>query len=152
MGKRGKKWIIVYNAVMYLVVAAAMSISSILLQNQKLIFFPNLVMDIVISFVIAFLVSMILPVPKISVGFAGLLHIKPHTLREKLAGNIPVCLIFTVIVSGVLTLLNLFMAHHTELFWKTFPGSLLPMLGIMYVVTFIMTPIASSAANYACRK
>ena len=152
MGKPGKKWIIIFNVVMDLVMAVIMSIAGILLAHQKIVLYPNLVVTIALSFAIAFAVSMIVPIHKIEIGFPGLLHIKPHTLTEKLVGIIPVSLIFTVIVGGALTLFNLYLAHHTEQFPRAFLGSFLPMLLIVYVVVFIMTPVSAAIANNACRK
>lgn len=150
MGKPPKKWIIIVDLVMSLVMAVVMSISGILLAHQKLVFFPNLVMNILISFAIAFAITLILPIPKISVGFAGLFHIKPHTLAEKLVGNIPVSLILTAIMGASMTAYNLAMAKHLELFPRAFLRSFLPQLLIIYVVSFIMTPIAAAIANKAC--
>ncbi len=152
MGKPGKKWIIIFNVVMALVMAVIMSVSAILLAHQKIVLYPNLAAGIALSFALAFAVSMIVPMHKIEVGFPGLLHIKPHTMTEKLVGIIPVSLIFTVIVGGALTLLNLYMAHQIELFPRTFARAFLPMLLIMYVVVFIMTPVSAAIANNACRK
>ena len=152
MGKPGKKWIIIFNVVMDLVMAVILSISAILLAHQKIALYPNLTAGIALSFVFAFAVSMIVPIHKIEVGFPGLLHIKPHTLTEKLVGIIPVSLIFTVIVGGALTFLNLYLAHQTEQFPRTYLGSFLPMFLIVYAVVFIMTPVSAAIANNACRK
>lgn len=152
MKKPNLKWILIFNTILDLTMAVVMSISGTLLAKQKIVLFPNLVLNIVISFVLAFVLSIILPIPKISAGFAALFHIKPHTIVEKLVGNIPICLIFTIVVGGSLTLYNLFMAKHMELFGRAFLGSFIPMFLIMYVVVFIMTPIAAKIAANACRK
>ena len=152
MGKPGTKWKLIFSIVMDVVLSVVLSISGTLLAHQKLVFFPNLVSSIALCFVIAFLVSTIIPIPKVSVGFAGLLHIKPHTMAEKLVGNIPVSLLFTVIAGGALTFFNLYMAKHVELFPRVFLGSFLPMFAIVFVVTFCMTPIAAAVANSACRR
>ncbi len=150
MGKPPKKWIIIVDLIMSIVMAVIMSISGTLLAHQKIVLYPNLVMNILISFVIAFLVTTILPVPKISVAFAGLFRIKPHTLAEKLVGNIPVSLILTAVMGAAMIYYNLYMAHHTEMFPRAFLGTFLPQFVIVYVVTFIMTPIAAAIANKIC--
>ena len=120
----------------------------------------NLVLNIVIGFVLAFLINLIVPIPKVSTGFAGLFGIRPHTLAENLVGGIPVCLIFTAGISFPMTAFNLFLASRKtpELTFSfqvvsgSFLRTFLPLFGIMYVVSFIMIPVAATCANKACRR
>ena len=111
---------------------------------------PNLLSNIIIGFILAFLINVILPIPLISAKFAGLFGIKPHTLGESLVGGLPVCLIFTVGIGLPLTIFNLAMAHQLNMVWPAFFGTFIPLYIILYIVAFIMTPIAAKAATSAC--
>lgn len=152
MQKPSMKWVIIFNVVLDLPMAIVMSVSAALLAHQPLVLVPNLLSNIVIGFVLAFLINVILPIPLISAKFAGLFHIKPHTLAENLVGSLPVCLIFTVGIGAPLTAFNLGMAGQMNMFWQAFLGTFLPLYAILYVVAFIMTPIAATVATNACKK
>lgn len=152
MQKPSLKWIIIFNVVLDLPMAIVMSVSAALLAGQPLVLVPNLLSNILIGFALAFLINVILPIPMISSGFAGLFKIKPHTIAESLVGGIPVCLIFTIGIGAPLTLFNLSMAGQVNMFWKAFLGTFIPLYLILYVVAFIMTPIAATVATNACKK
>ena len=151
MQKPSAKWVIIFNIVLDLPMAIVMSISAALLSHQPLVLVPNLLSNIAIGFVLAFLINVILPIPLISAKFAGLFGIKPHTLGESLVGGLPVCLIFTVGIGLPLTVFNLAMAHQLNMVWPAFFGTFIPLYIILYIVAFIMTPIAAKAANAACQ-
>ena len=151
MQKPSAKWVIIFNIVLDLPMAIVMSISAALLSHQPLVLVPNLLSNIAIGFVLAFLINVILPIPLISAKFAGLFGIKPHTLGESLVGGLPVCLIFTVGIGLPLTVFNLAMAHQLNMVWPAFFGTFIPLYIILYIVAFIMTPIAAKAATAACQ-
>ncbi len=147
MKKPSAKWVIIFNLVLDLPMAIVMSISAALLSGQKLVLVPNLLSNIVIGFLLAFLINVILPIPLIQMGFAKLFKLDPHSLPGTLVGSLPVCLIFTVGIGAPLTLFNLSMAHQLNMFWPAFLGTFLPLYVILYIVALIMTPIAMKAAN-----
>ena len=160
MQKPSFKWFLIFNLILDLAMSVVMSITAPLLNKAPLVLFPDLVLNIVIGFVLAFLINLIVPIPKVSTGFAGLFGIRPHTLAENLVGGIPVCLIFTAGISFPMTAFNLFLASRKtpELTFSfqvvsgSFLRTFLPLFGIMYVVSFIMIPVAATCANKACRR
>jgi len=160
MQKPSFKWVLIFNIVLDLPMAIVMSISATLLNKAPLLFFPNLLSNIAIGFILAFLINVILPIPLISAGFAGLFRIKPHTIAENLVGGLPVCLIFTFGIGLPLSAFNLFVASKNvpgvefnfPAVWGSFMATFIPLYIILYIVAFIMTPIAATCATNACRK
>jgi hypothetical protein len=160
MQKPSWKWVLVFNLVLDLPMAIVMSISATLLNKAPLVFFPNLLSNIIIGFVLAFLINVILPIPLISAGFAGLFKIKPHTIGESLVGGLPVCLIFTFGIGLPLSIFNIFVASKNVpgmtfsfgAVWGSFIATFIPLYIILYIVAFIMTPIAATCATNACKK
>lgn len=160
MQKPSWKWILIFNLILDLPLAIITAVSITLLNRKPFVFYPDLLINIGIAFVIAFLLNVILPVPLITTGFAGIFRIKPHTIAESLVGTIPVCLILTFAIGLSLSAFNLFMASKNapdmvfdfQAVWGSFTGILLPLCIIVYIVTFIMTPIGATIATNACRK
>ena len=66
MQKPSAKWVIIFNIVLDLPMAIVMSISAALLSHQPLVLIPNLLSNIIIGFILAFLINVILPIPLIS--------------------------------------------------------------------------------------
>lgn len=151
MQKPSAKWILIFNLVLDLPMAIVMSISANLLNHQQA-FGPNLPVNILIGFCLAFLINVILPINKIQEGFAKLFKLDPHSLPGNLVGSLPVCLIFTVGIGLPLTWWNLrgVPAEVRPPVFGAFMSTFLPLFLILYVVAFIMTPIAMKAANAAC--
>ena len=160
MQKPSFKWVLIFNIILDLPMAIIMSISATLLNKAPLVFFPNLLSNIIIGFVLAFLINVILPIALISAGFARLFRIKPHTIAESLVGGLPVCLIFTVGIGLPLSAFNLFVASKNVpdmtfsfgAVWGSFIATFIPLYIILYIVAFIMTPIAATCATNACKK
>ena len=150
----------IFNIILDLPIAVIVAIAMTLLNRQPIVFFPNLLSDIAIGFLLMFFINIILPIPVISAKFAGLFRIKPHTIAESLVDGTPVSVIYTVGISLPLAAFNLFMASRNapeqafsfHAVWGSFIGTFLPLCAIVYVVAFIMTPIAATAATNACRK
>jgi len=151
MQKPSAKWIVIFNVVLDLPMAAIMSVSAALLSGQPLVLFPNILSNIVIGFCLAFLINVIVPVMAVQAGFAKLFGLDPQSLPGTLVGSLPVCLIFTIGIGAPLSLFNLAMAHQLGAFWGAFFGTFIPLYIILYIVALIMTPIAMKAADAACR-
>lgn len=154
MQKPSAKWIIIFNLVLDLPMAIVMSISAALLSGAPFntIWTPNLLVNILIGFCLAFLINIILPIQKIQAGFASLFKLDPNSLAGNLVGSLPVCLIFTVGIGLPLTWWNLrgVPAEVRPPVFGAFMSTFLPLYIILYIVAFIMTPIAMKAANKAC--
>ena len=152
MGKPSPKFIVIFNLVMNLPMATAMSLAAGLLSGG--IRMPGFVINILIGFVVACLVSILLPIQKIGDWFAGIFHLDPHSLPGALVSNILVAFIFNVIVGFVLTWVNAGIFGHQPMnvVFGAFLGTFLPLYAVLYVVAFIMQPIAAKVAANAARK
>lgn len=148
MGKPSVKFLVVFNLVQNIPMAVAMSIAAPLLVNQP-VFTLNLLVNILIGFVVATLINLLLPIQKIAMGFPGLFKVNPESIGGRLLGNIPVCLIFTVIVGLVM---NLYNVRAFPAFLFAFLGTFVPMYLILFVVALIFVPIATKAAMAADKK
>ena len=100
MGKPSAKFLTVFNLVLNLPMAIAMSVTAPIVVGQP-VFTPNLIVNILIGFVMATAINLLLPIPKISAWFAGLFKQKPDSFLGGFLGNIPVCCIFVVIIGLV---------------------------------------------------
>ena len=149
MGKPSAKFLVVFNVVMNLPMACAMSLAAGLMSGG--IRMPGFPINVLIGFVVACLISLLLPIPKIGAWFAGLFHLDPQSLPGALVSNILVAFIFNVIVGFVLTWVNagLFGHQPMSVVMQAFLGTFLPLYAILYVVAFIMQPIALKAAMKA---
>ena len=149
MKKPSAKWVIIFNVILDLPMAIIMSVSAALLAHQPLVFIPNLLSNICIGFILAFLINVIVPIPMIQAGFAKLFNLDPQSLPGTLVGSLPVCLIFTVGIGAPLTIFNLAMGGQLSLgsFLGAFGGTFIPLYIILYIVALIMMPIAVSCAN-----
>lgn len=145
MGKPSVKFLVVFNLVQNIPMAVAMSIAAPLLAGQP-VFNLNLLINILIGFVVATLINLLLPIQKIAMGFPKLFKVDPEKIGGRLLGNIPVCLIFTVIVGLVM---NLYNVRAVPAFLFAFLGTFIPMYLILFVVALIFVPIATKAAMAA---
>jgi len=151
MGKPSAKFLVIFNIVMNLPMACAMSIAASLLSGG--IRMPGFFINVLIGFVVACLISVLLPIPKIGAWFAGLFHLDPQSLPGALVSNILVAFIFNVIVGFVLTWVNAGIFGHQPMsvVMQAFLGTFLPLYVVLYIVAFIMQPIAAKVAASACR-
>ena len=151
MGKPSAKFLVFFNIVMNLPMACAMSIAASLLSGG--IRMPGFFINVLIGFVVACLISVLLPIPKIGAWFAGLFHLDPQSLPGALVSNILVAFIFNVIVGFVLTWVNAGIFGHQPMsvVMQAFLGTFLPLYVVLYIVAFIMQPIAAKVAASACR-
>lgn len=148
MKKPSVKFLVVFNLVQNIPMAVAMSITAPLLMNMP-VFTPNLLMNILIGFILATIINLLLPIQKIAMGFPRLMHIKSDGFLAHLVGNIPVCLIFVVIVGLVL---NLYNVRAVPDFLFAFLGTFIPMYLVLFVIAMIFVPIATKAAMAASRE
>ena len=114
---------------------------------------PGIFINILIGFVIAALVSILLPIQMIGAWFAGLFHLKAQSLAGALVSNIIVALIFNVIIGFILSYVNVGIFAHQAMgaVIGSFIGTFIPLYLILYVVAFIMQPIALKAAAKAAQ-
>ena len=96
MQKPSVKFIVVFNLVQNIPMAIAMSVTAPLLVHQP-VFTINLLVNILIGFVLATLINLLIPIPKIAMGFSSLFKIDPEGIAGRIVGNIPVCFIFNFI-------------------------------------------------------
>ncbi len=143
--KPGIKFLIVFNCVLNIPMAIAMSVTAPLLVGMP-VFTPNLLINILIGFVLATLINLLIPIPKITAGFAALCRQDPESVPGRILGNIPACLIFVVVIGLVM---NLYNVRKVPDFLFAFIGTFLPMYLVCFVVALIFMPIAVKAATAA---
>ncbi len=148
MGKPSVKFLVVFNLVQNIPMAIAMSITAPLLVHQP-VFTLNLLVNILLGFVLATIINLVLPIQGIAMGFPKLFKVDPESIGGRLLGNIPVCLIFTVIIGLVL---NLYNVRAVPDFLFAFLGTFIPMYLVLFVVALIFVPIATKAAMAADKK
>ncbi len=142
MGKPGIKFLVVFNVVLNLPMATAMSVTAPLLMRMP-VFTLNLAVNILIGFVMATLINLILPIQAIAMGFPGLFKVDPESFFGHFLGNIPVCAIFVVIIGLVM---NLYNVRAVPDFLFAFIGTFVPMYLVCFVVAMIFMPIATKLA------
>lgn len=142
MNKPSVKFLVVMNVVANLPMAIAMSVAAPLLSGQP-IEMGNLLINVLIGFILACLINILLPIQKISKGFASLFKLNPESFAGNLVGNIPACLIFVVIIGLVLTYYNV---RQVPVFLFAFAGTFLPLYVICFIVSMIFIPLALKAA------
>lgn len=148
MEKPGIKFIAVFNLVLNLPMAIAMSIAAPIFAKQPVFTF-NLLINILIGFVLACVINLVIPIQKISMGFAKLFKADPESFVGRLLGNFPVCLIFVLIIGLVLTAYNV-KAFPAFLF--AFLGTFIPLYIICFIVAMIFLPLATMAGMAADKK
>ena len=148
MGKPGPKFIVVFNLVMNLPMAIALSITAPLIMGED-VFTVHTLWMILIGFVLATIINLVVPIQKISKGFAGRFNLKEKTFLGEFVGNIPVCFIFTAVIGLIMTAINV---PKFPIFIFAFLGTFLPIYIVCFIVSMIFAPLAFKAAMAADQK
>ncbi|WP_099466636.1 hypothetical protein [Konateibacter massiliensis] len=148
MNKPGPRFIIVFNLVLNFPMAFALSVTAPILMGQE-VFTLNLVVNVLIGFILACMINMLLPIQKISMGFPSLFKINPESFAGRFVGNIPVCLIFVLIIGFILTAYNV---RQVPAFLFAFIGTFIPIYVVCFIVSMIFLPIAMKAGMAADKK
>ena len=132
----------VFNIVMNIPMAIAMSVTAPLLMGESIINVHTLYM-IALGFILATLVNIIFPIQKISQGFAAKFHLEADSVKAKIVGNIPVCALFVVVIGAVMTVVNV-PVFPDVIFAFIIP--FIPLYIVCFIVSMIFAPIALGAA------
>ena len=152
MEKPSLKFFIVFNLVMNIPLATAMSIGGMIFSgNAANLLTPALLINILIGFVLACIVNAVFPIPLIAMKFPTLFKVDPESLPGRFLGNVPVVVIFVVIIGLAMNFVNvqLFAGAPAPAFLFAFLGTFIPMYILCYVVAMIFIPIAQGAAAKA---
>ena len=153
MGKPSLKFFIVFNLVMNIPLATAMSIGGMIFSGNadKMFTTPSLIVNILVGFVLACIVNALVPIPLIAMGFPKLFKVDPEAVPGRFLGNVPVVFIFVIIIGLAMNLLNvqIFAGAPFPAFIFAFLGTFIPMYILCYVVAMIFIPIAQGAAAKA---
>ncbi|MBR1623078.1 MAG: hypothetical protein IJ675_04140 [Pseudobutyrivibrio sp.] len=155
MGKPSLKFFIVFNLVMNIPLATAMSIGGMIFSGKAdQLLTPGLLVNILIGFVLACIVNAVFPIPLIAMGFPKLFKIDPESIPGRILGNVPVVVIFVVIIGLAMNFVNvqLFAGAPAPAFLFAFLGTFIPMYILCFVVAMIFIPIAQGAAAKADAK
>ena len=110
-----------------------MSLTAPLLMGLPLV--PGSVLaNILIAFVLACIINLILPIPLIAVGVPKALKMNPESLGGRIVGNIPICLIFVLIIGLIL---NLYNVRQVPAFIFAFAGTFVPLYLVCCSVSMI---------------
>ena len=153
MGKPSLKFFIVFNLIMNIPMATAMSIGGMIFSGNadKMFTTPSLIVNILVGFVIACIVNALVPIPLIAMGFPKLFKIDPESIPGRFLGNVPVVFIFVIIIGLAMNLLNvqIFAGAPFPAFIFAFLGTFIPMYILCFVVAMIFIPIAQGTAAKA---
>ncbi len=152
MGKPSLKFFVVFNLVMNIPLATAMSIGGMIFSgNGDKLLTPALLLNILIGFVLACIVNALVPIPLIAMGFPKLFKVDPESVPGRILGNVPVVFIFVVIIGLVMNIVNvqIFAGAPFPAFLFAFLGTFIPMYILCFVVAMIFIPIAQGAAAKA---
>lgn len=153
MEKPSLKFFIVFNLVMNIPLATAMSIGGMLFSgNADKLLTPALLVNILLGFVFACIVNAVVPIPLIAINFPKLFKVDPESVPGRILGNVPVVFIFVIIIGLVMNFVNVqvFGGAPFPTFLFAFLGTFLPMYILCFVVAMIFIPIAQGAAGRAC--
>lgn len=140
--KPSAKSIMILNLVNNIPMAIVMSVTAPLVIGIPLVF-SSVMTNILIAFVLACIVNAAVPIPLIAESFPKLFKVSPQSVGGRLLGNIPVCLIFVVIIG---LLLNLYNVKQFPAFIFAFIGTFVPMYAVCFVASMITNPIAMKLA------
>ncbi|SFG65785.1 hypothetical protein [Oribacterium sp. WCC10] len=149
MEKPSLKFFIVFNLVMNIPLATAMSIGGMLFSgNADKLLTPALLVNILLGFVFACIVNAALPIPLIAISFPKLFKIEPESIPGRILGNVPVVFIFVIIIGLVMNFANVqvFGGAPFPAFIFAFLGTFIPMYILCFAVAMIFIPIAQGAA------
>lgn len=134
--------IVIINLVNNIPMAIVMSLTAPLLMGIPLVF-TNVMTNIIIAFILACIINLVIPIPPIATGFPKLFKLKPQSVGGRIIGNVPVCLIFVLIIG---LLLNLYNVRQVPAFIFAFLGTFAPLYIVCFIVSMITTPIAMKLA------
>jgi len=153
MEKPSLKFFVVFNLVMNIPLATAMSVGGMLFSgNSDKLLTPALLVNILLGFVFACIVNAVFPIPLIAINFPKLFKVDSESVPGRILGNVPVVLIFVIIIGLVMNFVNVqvFGGAPFPAFLFAFLGTLIPMYILCFVVAMIFIPIAQGAAGKAC--
>lgn len=104
----------------------------------------NWIMNVIIAFIIACIINLVVPIPLIANKFPTLFKLEPHKFPGRIVGNIPVALIFVLIIGLVLTYYNV---RIVPVFIFAFLATFIPLYVICFIVSMITNPIAMKLAD-----
>ena len=152
MGKPSLKFFIVFNLIMNIPMATAMSIGGMVFSGQAdRLLSPALFVNILLGFIVACIVNAVFPIPLIAMNFPKLFKIDPESVPGRILGNVPVVFIFVIIIGLIMNFVNvqIFAAQPFPTFLFAFIGTFIPMYILCYIVAMIFIPIAQGAAAKA---
>ncbi|WP_455538913.1 hypothetical protein [Terrisporobacter sp.] len=137
------KQIAIINLVNNVPMAIIMSTIAPLLSGQPIVL-NNWFMNVIIAFVIACIINMVIPVPLIAKRFPAVFKLDSEKFEGRVVGNIPVALIFVVIIGLALSYYNV---RLVPVFIFAFLSTFLPLYLICFVISMITNPIAINLAG-----
>ena len=107
MEKPSMKFFVVFNLVMNIPLATAMSIGGMVFSgNADKLLTPALLVNILLGFVLACIVNALFPIPLIAMKFPTLFKVDPEKGLGRVLGNVPVVFIFVVIIGLAMNFVN----------------------------------------------
>lgn len=136
----GKNIKLAMEIIMNIAMAIAMSLTADLLHGGLNVM--TLLM-ILLGFVVGMILSFIIPYGRMSYGLCRLLKVEKHKLLSHLVATLPPAVIQTVIISAVMTAVNVLPHSPILKVYLTAYGQTTPiMILVAYVVALVVKPIA----------
>lgn len=134
--------IVIINLINNIPMAIVMSTAAPLLSGMSIVF-SSWAANVIIAFILACIINIVIPIPLIANGMPRVLKLEPESVPGRIVGNIPVCLIFVLIIGLILTYYNVRMV---PVFIFAFLETFVPLYLICFVVSMITNPIAMKLA------
>ncbi|OON85149.1 hypothetical protein BXO88_13875 [Oribacterium sp. C9] len=153
MEKPSLKFFIVFNLVMNIPLATAMSVGGMIFSgNSDKLLTPALFVNILLGFVFACIVNAVVPIPLIAMNSPKLFRVNAESVPGRVLGNVPVVLIFVIIIGLIMNFANvqIFAGAPFPAFLFAFLGTFIPMYILCFVIAMIFIPIAQGAAGKVC--
>lgn len=130
-----------------LIISMFLSIIMIYVNTGDLQLMP-IIVTFFESFIISYVVSMIIPVSKIGANFAKYFGAEENTLKSNLLSNLPTTAILVLILSVTLTALNIGFNENFIVAW----ASSIPISGIAVYIVFVAITLFIGKLTLACIK
>jgi len=154
MEKPSLKFFVVFNLVMNIPLATAMSVGGMIFSgNAANLLTPALLINILIGFIFACIINVVVPIPVIAKKFPEKLGLDPDGIAGRMVGNVPIVCIFVVIIGLVMNFVNvqLFAGVTAPAFLFAFLDTFIPMYILCFMIAMICIPIAQQAAGKVCQ-
>lgn len=140
--KPNGKQILILNLVNNIPLAIIMSTVAPLIVGMPIVF-TNWIANVLIAFVLACVINIVFPIPKMAAGIPKAFKLNPKSLVGRFVANIPIAALFVLIIGLILTFYNVRKAPD---FIFAFLATALPLYGLCFIVAMFTNALAEKLA------